>query len=74
MEENKKMGYQVAMPELQDLKGKTGKTLTILRPSGTVLIDSKHYDVVSEDEFIEKDQDIMVLDVQGNKIIVTKIG
>lgn len=72
--QNKKMGYQVAMPELQDLKGKTGKTLTILRPSGTVLIDSKHYDVVSEDEFIEKDQDIMVLDVQGNKIIVTKIG
>jgi len=62
------------MPGLQDLKEKTGKTLTILRPSGTVLIDSKHYDVVSDDEFIEKNQKIKVKDVQGNKIIVTKIS
>ncbi len=70
--QNKKMGYQVATPGLEELKGKTGKTLTILRPSGTVLIEGRHYDVVSADEFIEKDIDIKVKDVQGNKITVTK--
>lgn len=72
--QNKKMGYQVAVPELKDLQGKTGKTLTILRPSGTVLIEGKHYDVVSEDEFIEKDIEVKVKDIQGNKITVVKLS
>lgn len=74
MTQNKKMGYQVASPELEDLKGKTGKALTMLRPSGTVIIDAKHYDVMADNEFIEKDTEVKVKDVQGNKIIVTKIG
>ncbi|MCG2711259.1 MAG: hypothetical protein L6416_02900 [Candidatus Omnitrophica bacterium] len=72
--QNKKMGYQVADPELKNLIGKTGKTLTILRPSGTVLIDTKHYDVLADNEFIEKDQDVKVKDVQGNKITVIKVS
>ena len=72
--QNKKMGYQVAAPGLEKLIGKTGKTLTILRPSGTVLIETKHYDVVSDDEFIEKDIEVRVKNVQGNKITVTKVS
>ena len=72
--QNKKMGYQAADPELEQLKGKSGKTLTILRPSGTVLIEGKHYDVVSDDEFIEKDMEIKVKNIQGNKITVTRIS
>ncbi len=72
--QNKKMGYQVATPGLEDLIGKTGKTHTILRPSGTILIDGKHYDVVSDDEFIEKDIEVKVKNVQGNKITVTKVN
>ncbi|MCK4994852.1 MAG: hypothetical protein KAS13_07415 [Candidatus Omnitrophica bacterium] len=72
--QNKKMGYQVATPGLENLIGKTGKTHTILRPSGTILIDGKHYDVVSDDEFIEKDIEVKVKNVQGNKITVTKVN
>jgi len=72
--QNKKMGYQVAVPELEALKGKTGKTLTILRPSGTALIEGKHYDVLADNEFIEKDVDIKVSEVLGNKITVTKVS
>ncbi len=72
--QNKKMGYQVAAPELEALKGKPGKTLTILRPSGTALIEGKHYDVMADNEFIEKDEQIKVKDVLGNKITVTKLS
>ena len=71
--QNKKMGYQVASPGLKELEGKSGKTLTILRPSGTALIDGKHYDVIADSEFIEKEEEIKVKDVQGNKITVSKI-
>ncbi len=72
--QNKKMGYQVAIPKLEELKGKTGKTLSILRPSGTALIEGKHYDVTADNEFIEKDAEIKVKDVQGNKITVSKVS
>ena len=72
--QNKKMGYQTASPALKELEGKSGKTLTILRPSGTALIDGKHYDVIADSEFIEKNVKVKVKNVQGSKITVTKIS
>ena len=70
--QNKKLGYQVSNPKLKKLEGKPGKTLTILRPSGTALIEGKHYDVIADCEFIEKDQKIKVTLVERNKITVIK--
>lgn len=55
---------------MEQLIGKTGKTLTPLRPSGIALIDGKRYSVETQATFIDKDSEITVLSVDGSKITV----
>ncbi|RLC13529.1 MAG: serine protease [Deltaproteobacteria bacterium] len=55
---------------LQSLVGKHGKTLTDLRPSGKAGIDGHRFDVVSAGDYIEKDDEIAVSAVSGNRIVV----
>ncbi|MGB9664859.1 MAG: NfeD family protein [Ignavibacteria bacterium] len=69
--ENQKEGF-VSNPDLSHLIGKKGRALSLLRPAGIALIDGKRYDVVSEGEFIQKDEEIKVKEVIGSKIIVIK--
>jgi len=52
------------------LKGKTGITITQLRPSGIAEIDGKRYSVISEGEVISQKSDIVVTKIEGNSIIV----
>ncbi len=59
--------------ELEKLEGMEGTTVTLLRPSGTAIIDGKRVDVVSRGEFIEKDTSVVVLSITGNQIIVKQI-
>lgn len=58
--------------KLQELLGKTGKALTDLRPSGTVVIDKKRIDVVTNGEYIIKGTKVVVIDEEGSKIVVEK--
>ena len=67
--ETKKEGFQSA-PSGEFYLGKTGRSLTPLRPSGRAVIEEKTLDVITEGEFIEKDREIRVIRVEGNKIIV----
>ena len=53
-----------------DLIGKMGKVLTELRPAGTVQIDGRPVDVVSEGAFIEKGTRVVVLSVSGSRVVV----
>ena len=53
-----------------DLIGKMGKVLTELRPAGTVHIDGRPVDVVSEGAFIEKGTRVVVLSVSGSRVVV----
>lgn len=69
--EEDKIGF-TSNPDLSFLVGKTGKTLTQLRPTGIALIEDKRYDVITEGEFIPKDELVEVLQVVGNKIVVKK--
>jgi len=55
-----------------DLLGKRGRALTPLRPSGTALIGEQRVDVVSEGEFIPKDADIVVVLVDGGRVVVRR--
>jgi membrane-bound serine protease (ClpP class) len=55
-----------------DLVGKEGITFTQLRPSGTVVIDGRHLDVVTEGEPVAKDQSVKVVQVEGMRIVVRK--
>lgn len=53
-----------------DLLGVEGKTLTVLRPSGTVIINHERVDAVSEGDFIEKNARVKVIKVEGPRIVV----
>ncbi len=70
--ETQREGF-VSNPDLSFLIGKKGKALSLLRPAGIALIDGKRYDVVSEGDFIQKDEEIEVIEVIGSKIIVKKL-
>lgn len=50
--------------------GKHGTTLTPLRPAGIAEFDGERVDVVSEGVFLEANQPIHVLRVDGNRIVV----
>ncbi|MEC9488744.1 MAG: NfeD family protein [Halanaerobium sp.] len=72
LSQRKELGY-VAPRERKELIGKTGKTITILRPAGTALISGGRVDVVSEGGFIERDREVEVVAVEGSKVIVREV-
>ncbi len=65
-------GYS-SFKEREDLTGKEGIALTALRPSGTVLIDDRRFDVVTEGDFIEKGAKIKVVSSSTSTITVRKL-
>lgn len=69
--EDKSEGYKGAR-DYGDLVGKTGVTLSPLRPAGIVQIENKRYDVVSDGTFISLNTEIKVVFVEGNRIVVTE--
>lgn len=68
---NKEEGY---IPQSQDLSkyvGQRGRTYTILRPAGSVILDDgTKLDVVTQGEFIPRGERIEVLAVEGIRVIV----
>ena len=50
--------------------GKTGKSKTILRPTGRVEIDGISYDAKSDSDFIGKEKDVEVTGIRDGHIIV----
>jgi membrane-bound serine protease (ClpP class) len=66
-------GYSVAIPSFAKLVGQEGVASSQLRPAGRATINRESYDVVTQGDFIEVGQKIKVLEVQGNRIIVTKV-
>lgn len=57
-------------PEWQALVGKTGRTLTALRPSGIALIEGRRVDVTSSSAWVDADTEIRVTAVQGLRVVV----
>ena len=55
---------------LDNLIGKEGKIVSALRPAGSVVIDNKRYDAVSEGIFLEKDLEVIVTGKSGAQIVV----
>lgn len=64
-------GYS-GTPDLSNYIGKKGTAVSMLRPSGTALIDGKRVDVVADGEFLANGENIVVFKVVGNKIFVKK--
>lgn len=58
----------IEQPSVQP--GQQGKTLTDLRPAGRALIEGKRLDVVSQGQMIDAHKDIVVVLVEGNRVVV----
>jgi membrane-bound serine protease (ClpP class) len=55
------------------LIGETGRTTTVLRPSGKARIGDQLIDVTADGFFIERDTLVEVVDVQGSRVIVKRV-
>lgn len=64
-------GY-VAKESQIELVGKNLVALTDLRPAGTAILNDVKYDVVTEGDFIEKGNSLIVTQVEGMRIVVRK--
>ena len=62
----------VSDEDYSKLLGKTGKTVTPLRPSGIAEIEGERYSVVAEGEIIGPEIDIIVVNLEGNSIVVNE--
>ncbi|MFA5524565.1 MAG: NfeD family protein [Tissierellales bacterium] len=69
---NSDEGY-IGTSDMQYFLDKTGITLTVLRPAGTVDFDGVKLDVVSEGDFISKGKEVQVIKVEGRRIVVRQI-
>lgn len=65
-------GYE-SQTDKSDYIGKTGMTLTPLRPAGTVRIDKKRVDAVSRGDYIDKDVPVRVIEAEGMRVVVESI-
>ena len=66
---DKEHGY-IAPMDLQGLAGKEGVALTPLRPAGTAEIEGERYDVISEGSFIPAGTRLVVVRVEGARVLV----
>lgn len=71
-EQKNEQGY-TSSDNMTSLLGQEGVVLTLLRPAGTVQIDERVFDVVSEGRFVEPGARVKVLGVSGNRIVVRAI-
>ena len=70
-EQKNEKGY-VSAKGYEEYLGMRGTVITPLRSAGTVLIDEKRIDAVSEAEFIDKDVEVEVIKVEGSRIVVKR--
>lgn len=65
-------GYVAGRREEEGLDGKVGISVTKLRPAGKAEIDDRVLDVVTEGEFVEKGERVVVVNARGTKVVVRK--
>ena len=63
-------GLGVERPELVN---QTGTAVTILRPSGTAMINGQRVDVVTEGPLIERGTALKVVAVEGLRVVVREV-
>lgn len=63
-------GYIAADLSKKSLVGKRGVAVCMMRPAGKVLIEGVRIDAVADGEFIQKECDVEVVHVEGNRVVV----
>ncbi|HHV19766.1 MAG TPA: nodulation protein NfeD, partial [Thermoanaerobacterales bacterium] len=70
IKQEKSEGYIATNKDIGELAGAKGKAITSLRPAGVAIIGERKHDVLTEGEFVPSGTDIVVIRVEGSKIIV----
>ena len=71
--ETNEEGYMAPSQQTIGALGKTGTTVTMLRPSGMAVIDGRRMDVLSHEGIIEPGVEIRVIDTSGNRVVVERV-
>lgn len=69
---SKESGY-TSHDDRSYLINQTAISLTELRPSGIIIHDGKRIDAVSEGAFIKRDQQVIITEVEGTRVVVREI-
>lgn len=59
--------------KFQALLNEQGLTLTSLRPAGMIELNNQKVDAISQGEYIEKNEKVQVVQIEGTKVVVKKI-
>lgn len=73
MQQRAALGY-VTSENLTHFLGRTGTALTVLRPAGAAEIDGTRLDVVTEGEFLEAGTALIVIRVEGSRVVVDDVA
>ncbi|SFL67121.1 NfeD family protein [Salibacterium qingdaonense] len=65
-------GYNSMNDSYRELEGKPAKTLTPFRPTGTIIVEGRHYSATSGDQWLDADEAVTVAEVDGTKILVRR--
>ncbi|MBW2210444.1 MAG: NfeD family protein [Deltaproteobacteria bacterium] len=60
----------IAQEDRSDLLGRRGVTVTPLRPIGRVRFGSDEVDVMTEGEYVDSNQEVEVMSVEGPRVVV----
>jgi membrane-bound serine protease (ClpP class) len=71
-EETADRGF-VSYPSAKELVGVEGVALTDLRPAGSAEFSGQRYDVVADWDYIERGKKVVVLRVEGIKVVVKEV-
>lgn len=60
--------------DLEGLLHQSGRSVSDLRPAGLADFEGRRVDVVTDGEFIERDRELRVIEVEGNRVVVEAAG
>lgn len=69
---SKEEGYD-GTPDLTGYLGKKGKITTVCRPVGSADFDGTKLEVVTRGEYIDKDADVVIIEIEGNRVVVKQV-
>ncbi len=66
-------GIGAGQSDYNYLMSKRGQVTASLRPAGKAEFDGTEYDVVGEGAFVDRGEEVEVIEVKGNRIVVRKV-
>ena len=71
--QRKEQGFTSSVYQKEHLIGKRGRSFTILRPSGKVMIEDQVYDAYTRGNYIGENVEIVVISDEGTSLKVKKV-